>query len=439
MLAVWRNNYYNSKECDTRRLRAPFAKRAACNAAAAALRFCCNAVFIHGRGPKIKTKGHDVMSAQGRIYLSPPHLAGNEAKYVMNAIKSNWIAPVGPDIAAFENALAATAGTKYAVGVSAGTAAVHLCLRYLNVGPGDTVFCSDLTFAGSCNPILYQGAEPVFIDSEPGTWNMSPPALARAFADAEAAGKLPKAVIIVDLYGQPADYGELLPLCAKYGVPVIEDAAEALGASYQGKPCGSLGLLGCFSFNGNKIITTSGGGMIVTDEKEAIERMKFLATQAKLPFPYYQHEEYGYNYRMSNILAALGRGQLEGLRAKIIRRKEIFQAYQDAFRGLPLKMMPISPEGEPNYWLSVIVLDEDAPKKPLDIVAGLEELNIESRPVWKPMHLQPLYAKALFYAHEQSACVSEDVFNRGVCLPSGSSLTPAQQQQVARSVAAMLR
>lgn len=383
------------------------------------------------------------MNKNERLYLSPPHLAGREAEYVMAAIRSNWIAPVGPDIAAFEAELAKQSGVGYAVGVSSCTAAVHLCLRTLNVGAGDVVFCSDLTFAGSSNPILYQGAEPVFIDSEPGSLNLSPKALERALFDAKKAGKLPRALIVVDLYGQPADYGAILPLCEEYGVPVLEDAAEAQGARYRGKPCGSLGKIGCFSFNGNKIITTSGGGVVLADDKAMAERVKFLSTQAKLPRPYYEHDEVGYNYRMSNICAALGRGQLEGLDAKIERRRQIFSAYREAFEGLPLTMMPLLPEGEPNYWLSVVLLDEKAKVKPADVIGALEEQNIESRRVWKPMHLQPLYRGRRFYPHEPSGAggrsVSADAFERGVCLPSGSGMTPGQQRRVIDTVRPLFR
>lgn len=378
------------------------------------------------------------MPQNGRIYLSPPHLSGNETSYVLNAIKSNWIAPAGPDLPLFERAVAEVAGTKHAAALSSGTAAVHLCLRTMGVGSGDTVFCSDLTFAGSCNPILYQGAAPVFIDSEPGSLNMSPRALERALAEAKAEGSLPKAVVVVDLYGRPADYDALLPLCEKYGVPVLEDAAEALGACYHGKPCGSFGKAGCFSFNGNKIITTSGGGMAVSDDGELIERIRFLSTQAKLPLPYYEHEECGYNYRLSNLLAALGRGQLEGLRGKIARRREIYDAYTEALHGLPLHMLPITPRAEPNYWLSVALLEEDAPVKPLDLVKELDAEGIEARPVWKPMHLQPLYAGCRFYPHSDEA-VSADAFQRGICLPSGSALTSVQQQKITRAVRGLLR
>lgn len=367
-----------------------------------------------------------------RLYLSPPHLSGNELRYVEDAIRSNWIAPVGPDVEAFERALAKTAGMRTAVAVSAGTAGIHLCLRVLGVGQGDVVFCSDLTFAGSCNPIVYQGAEPVLIDSEPTTSNMSPEALEAAFDAAGRAGKKPRAVIAVDLYGQPAKYREITALCEANGVPLVEDAAEALGAFYDGKPCGSLGRFGVFSFNGNKIITTSGGGMVVTDDEAAAARIRYFATQAKQPEPYYEHTEIGYNYRLSNISAALGRAQLEGLAQKIARRKEIYETYRDAFAGLPLTMLPVGKESAPNYWLSVALLAPGT-KGPLDVVRTLEEQNIEARPVWKPMHLQPVYRDRAFFPHP-GGCVSERLFARGVCLPSGSGMTPADQQRVIDAV-----
>ena len=373
-----------------------------------------------------------------RIYLSPPHLSGNELAYVTDAIKSNWIAPAGPDLSAFETAIAKTAGVRYAAAVSSCTAAIHLCLRALNVAQGDTVFCSDLTFAGSCNPIMYQNAEPVFIDSEEESSNMSPEALKRAFEWAEANGKFPKAVIAVDLYGQPCRFDEIASLCRQYGTALIEDAAEALGASYRGKPCGSFGELGVYSFNGNKIITTSGGGMVVSNDGETIKRIKYLSTQAKLPVYYYEHTEIGYNYRMSNICAALGRAQLEGLPSKIARRREIYETYRENFRRLPVKMLPVFRDGEPNYWLSVFLIDDKSKVTPLDIITALDKNNIESRPVWKPMHLQPVYQGKMFFPHN-SACVSEKLFQKGVCLPSGSSLTEEEQRRVADIVKSCFR
>ena len=369
-----------------------------------------------------------------RIFISPPSLSGNEIKYVTAAIESNWIAPVGPDLNAFENDIATVTGVQKAVGVSAGTAAIHLCLIYLGVKEGDTVFCSDLTFAGSCNPIAYLKATPVFIDSDLDTWNMSPAALENAFKWAIESNNLPKAVIIVDLYGQTARFDELLAICNRYNVPVIEDSAEALGASYKGKKCGSIGNFGIFSFNGNKIITTSGGGMIVSNDKTALDRMKFLSTQAKLPFYHYEHTEIGYNYRMSNICAALGRAQLEGLPNKISRRHEIYDLYKKSFANLPIKMMPIFADGEPNYWFSVITIDKNSGVTPVNILECLEKHNIESRPVWQPMHMQPVFKECRFFANPISdnteECVSESIFANGLCLPSGNAMTLEEQQRV---------
>jgi pyridoxal phosphate-dependent aminotransferase EpsN len=268
-----------------------------------------------------------------RIYLSPPHMGEYEQQFVADAFASNWIAPLGPHVDAFEREMADYAGMNGAVALNSGTAAIHLALRYLGVKTGDTVFCSSLTFIGSANPILYLGAEPVFIDSEPESWNMSPLALERAFADASNTGKMPKAVIIVNLYGQSADYERLLPLCEQYDVPVIEDAAESLGATYHGKASGTFGQFGIFSFNGNKIITTSGGGMVMSDDVEALEKMRFWATQARDPARHYQHSELGYNYRLSNVLAAIGRGQLRVLDERVNACRHVFERYVQGFHG----------------------------------------------------------------------------------------------------------
>lgn len=361
-------------------------------------------------------------------------MCGSELPYVTKAFQFNWIAPVGPDINEFEKTVTGYVGTARALAVSSCTAAIHLCLLNLGVKAGDTVFCSDLTFAGSCNPIVYQNAEPVFIDSEPVTSNMSPDALEEALDWANKAGKLPKAVIVVDLYGQTADYGRLLPLCEQYGVPVIEDAAEALGAEYDGRKCGSVGRYGVFSFNGNKIITTSGGGMVVSNDGKGIDRMKYLSTQAKLPYYYYEHSEIGYNYRLSNISAAIGRGQMESLNDKMEKRRGIFQKYREAFAGLPVTMLNNDGKGRANCWLTVFLIDEEflaSPSgvKPYDIIQALEKLNIESRPVWKPMHLQPVFSSCRYFAH-RGGSVSAKRFATGVCLPSGSSLTESDQRRV---------
>ena len=372
------------------------------------------------------------MNNNSRIFLSPPHMSGLEETYVKEAFASNWIAPLGPHVTAFEKEVAAYAGVKGALAVSSGTAAIHLALRLLGVGQGDIVFCSSLTFIGSVNPVLYLGATPVFIDSEPNSWNMSPVALEKAFLWAEKAGKRPKAVIIVDLYGQSADFDSLLAICNCYGVPVVEDAAEAMGSTYKGKACGTLGKFGIYSFNGNKIITTSGGGMLLSDDTEALEKALFWATQARDKAPWYQHSEMGYNYRMSNIVAAIGRGQLTVLDERVKARREVFQRYKEALGDIPgVGFMPEASYGQANRWLTVMTLDSNYTSiTPMQIIKTLEAENIEARPVWKPMHLQPLFADCMYFTHEEELSVSDRLFDRGVCLPSGSSLTVEEQQRV---------
>ena len=364
-----------------------------------------------------------------RLFLSPPHMGGNEIKYIQDAFDSNWIAPLGKNVDGFEHDVSSYVGVNHALALSSGTAAIHLALKYLGVGEGDYVFCSSLTFSGSCNAIVYEKAIPVFIDSEPQSWNMSPIALQKAFDWASAQGKLPKAVIIVDLYGQSADYDKLLPICEHYGVPVIEDAAEALGASYNSKKCGSFGYINIFSFNGNKIITTSGGGMAVSNDANAIEKMKFWSTQSREAELHYEHKEIGYNYRMSNICAGIGRGQMEVLDQRVSAKKKIYDTYKACFEGItPIKLMPILEKGQPNYWLSVITLDSTCGVTPTQIINSLAQSNIESRPVWKPMHLQPVFKECMYFAHESD--ISSELFENGVCLPSGSAMTPEEQEKV---------
>ncbi len=360
-----------------------------------------------------------------RIFLSPPHLGSEELKFVHEAFESNWIAPLGPQVDAFEKELASYVGAKGALALSSGTAAIHLGLRLLGVDAGDTVFCSSLTFIGSVNPVLYQNAKLVFIDSEPESWNMSPKVLKKALRDAAVNKCLPKAVIVVNLYGQSADMDPILASCEEYGVPVLEDAAESLGAYYKGKASGTFGQFGVFSFNGNKIITTSGGGMLVSDNVDALDKARFWATQARDPARHYQHSEMGYNYRMSNILAAIGRGQLRILDKRVRRRREIFDAYQRQLGSIPgVSFMPEASFGRSNRWLTVMTLDPDVIKQnPWDLVDYLAEQNIESRPVWKPMHRQPLFAGAKYYPHEENYSVSDALFQTGICLPSGTSMT----------------
>lgn len=372
-----------------------------------------------------------------RIFLSAPHLGTDERALVAEAFDTNWVAPLGPHVNAFEEELAAYVGVPHAAALSSGTAALHLALRLLGVGPGDEVVCSSLTFAASANPIVYQGAAPVFVDSERETWNLDPQLLADELSACAKRGKLPKAVIAVDLYGQSANYSALLEVCARYDVPVIEDAAEALGADHNGKKCGSFGRLGVFSFNGNKIITTSGGGMLVGTDKALIEKARFLATQARDPAPHYQHSEIGFNYRLSNVCAAIGRGQLRVLEDRIAARRRVFARYADAFADVDgITPMPEHGAGRHNRWLSVFVFDParfGATRE--DVRLALVAQDIEARPVWKPMHAQPVFAAC----RARTSGVADDLFAHGLCLPSSSSLTDAEVDEVIGIVKACRR
>ena len=367
-----------------------------------------------------------------RIWLSSPHLGEEETAFVEDAFRSNWIAPLGPHVDGFERELAAYVGVGHAAAVSSGTAAIHLALVLLGVQAGDTVFCSSLTFVGSCNPILYCGARPVFIDSEPDSWNMSPAALERALAWAKKQGRMPRCVILVNLYGQSADMDALMPLCERYGVPVLEDAAESLGALYQGRASGTFGRIGVYSFNGNKIITTSGGGMLVADDLALMDRARKLATQAREPAPHYEHAEVGFNYRMSNVLAGIGRGQLRVLDQRVAQRRRVFARYQEALADLPqLRWMAQPPGSRSTRWLTCLTLQgAQAHRKRNLVLQALERHSIEARPVWKPMHLQPLFADAPYFAHEDGGDVAAALFDAGMCLPSGSNLTDAQIDRV---------
>ncbi|WP_052013159.1 DegT/DnrJ/EryC1/StrS family aminotransferase [Halalkalibacter akibai] len=359
-------------------------------------------------------------------------MSGEEQKYIQDAFHSNWIAPLGPNVDAFEKELANKVRVNEAVALSSGTAAIHLALSLLGVEKGDTVFCSTLTFVASANPILYQGAEPVFIDSEPETWNMSPQALERALLDASINGKLPKAIIVVNLYGQSAKMDEITALCSEYHVPIIEDAAESLGSSYKGKPSGSLGNFGIYSFNGNKIITTSGGGMLVSNHQEALKKARFLATQARDRAIHYQHSVLGYNYRMSNILAGVGRAQLEVLQDRVEARRKIFSRYSNELGDLPgIQFMPELEKTISNRWLTALTInEEEAGITVQKLLENLAEENIEARPVWKPLHMQPLFKQCSYYPHSESGSVSEALFRTGICLPSGSNLTDEDQLRV---------
>ena len=368
-----------------------------------------------------------------RIYLSPPHLGTEERRLVLEAVDSNWIAPLGPQVDAFEREFAQAVGAPCAAALSSGTAALHLALRRLGVSPGDEVFSSTLTFVATVNPVLYEGGAPVFIDSDAATWNMDPALLAHALDRAARRGRPPRAVIVVHLYGQSADIGPLLAACRRYGVPLLEDAAESLGASYGQTSPGTHGAFGAFSFNGNKIITTSGGGMLVGSDPEEIEKVRFLASQARDKAAHYEHSTHGYNYRMSNVLAAIGRGQLQALPLRVAARRRIFSLYEEALGGVPgITFMPEAPYGRGSRWLTVIQVDPtEFGATAEDIRLCLERHNIESRPVWKPMHLQPLFA----HARRVGGAIAEKLFHRGLCLPSGSALA---QGDIARVVGALL-
>ena len=369
-----------------------------------------------------------------QVLLSTPHMGDTELDFVAKAFETNWIAPLGPNVDAFERELADMVGAGHAVALSSGTAAIHLSLVMLGVGPGDTVFCSTLTFAASANPIVYQGAEPVFIDSEPESWNMSPEALEQALESGRKAGRLPKAVLVVSLYGQSANMDPLAELCQRYGVPLIEDAAESLGARYKGKASGTFGLMGIYSFNGNKIITTSGGGMLVTEDENLAKQARFYATQARDPAPHYQHSKIGYNYRMSNILAGVGRGQLRVLDQRVEARRQVFSTYRALLADIDwLHWMP-----EPNWsfsthWLSVATLSPDSPVTTSELIARLSAEFVEARPVWKPMHLQPVFAQREYFRHG-NASISDDLFNQGVCLPSGSNMPDESIERVVSAI-----
>ena len=367
-----------------------------------------------------------------RIFLASPHMSeeGYEKEYIKEAFDTNWIAPLGENVNKFEEELANYVGAKCGAALSAGTAAIHMALKALDVKEGDIVFCSSLTFSATANPIIYQNATPVFIDCDRETWNMDPEALKKAFEKYPN----PKAVVIVHLYGTPAKMDEIMAICNKHNVPLVEDAAESLGATYKGKQTGTFGKFGIFSFNGNKIITTSGGGMLVSDDEERIQKVRFWATQSRDKARYYQHSEIGYNYRMSNIVAGIGRGQLKVLNDRLAKKKEIYETYKDAFKDIPeIEMKPVPVDTKPNYWLSTMLLKEDSKVTPLNVMEALDKENIESRPIWKPMHMQPVFEKYDFIKVEDKP-VSEDIFARGVCLPSDTKMTKEEQQEVIRII-----
>ncbi|GFI16771.1 MAG: aminotransferase class I/II-fold pyridoxal phosphate-dependent enzyme [Lachnospiraceae bacterium] len=373
-----------------------------------------------------------------KIYLSSPTMHGEEQEFIKEAFDTNWVAPLGPNVNAFEKELASFVGTAHASALSAGTAAIHLALRILGVGEGDRVFVPTLTFSATANPVVYEKAVPVFIDSEEDTWNMDPKALAQAFEKYPH----PKAVIVVHLYGTAAKLDEIMEICKAHKVPLIEDAAESLGSTYKGKQTGTFGKIGIYSFNGNKIITTSGGGMLVSDEEEITRKATFLATQARDPARHYQHSQIGFNYRMSNITAGIGRGQLLHLEEHKALKKAIYEQYQKAFADIKeISLNPLNQNGDANCWLTAMLIDEASPVTPERVMDALEAQNIESRPIWKPMHLQPVFAAYDFFTasgegkkEEGKGSVSERIFDRGLCLPSDIKNTAQDMELIIRIV-----
>jgi dTDP-4-amino-4,6-dideoxygalactose transaminase len=362
-----------------------------------------------------------VKTDKDRIFLSPPHMSGKELDFIHQAFESNYIAPLGPMVDAFEEAFCNSLGTKSALAVNSGTAALHLALQIAGVGPGDEVFISTLTFIGSVSPVIYLGAKPVFIDSEPASWNMDPNLLEEDLKHRSKKGDLPKALILVHLYGQCADIEPIRDVCEANGIVLIEDAAEALGASYKGHYAGTFGKLGIFSFNGNKIITTSGGGMLVSNDENLIQTARFLSQQARDPAPHYEHSQIGYNYRMSNIIAAIGLGQLKVLDERIAAKRRIFNYYRKALKDIPgIAFMPEATFGKSNRWLTCITIDPADYGADREMVrTALERRNIEARPIWKPMHLQPVFK----HCQRIGGKVAEQLFHQGLCLPSGTAMT----------------
>jgi dTDP-4-amino-4,6-dideoxygalactose transaminase len=363
-----------------------------------------------------------------RILLSPPDVGDHERARLLEALDSGWIAPLGPQVDAFEEEMSAFVGVVDAAALSSGTAALHLALQLVGVGPGDEVLVPTFTFVATANAVLYCGARPVFVDSEPATWCIDPALLDEEITRRARSGRPPKAVITVDLYGQCADYEPITEACERHGVALVEDAAEALGATYRDRPAGGFGAVSVLSFNGNKVLTTSGGGMLLSHDRRLVERARWLASQAREPVSHYEHREIGYNYRLSNLLAAVGRAQLARLPAMLARRREIHDRYRKAFADLPgISFSPISQAGEPNHWLTVVLVDPDQSRTDrLSLQRELDAAAIEARPAWKPMHLQPLFGEAPVVG----GAVSEQAFAHGLCLPSGSTLSDADQERV---------
>lgn len=375
------------------------------------------------------------MNMESRIFLSFPHLGGTEMNWIEEAFKGSWVVPLGPNVDEFEKRLSRYLEAPDVVAVSAGTAAIHMAMVMLGVGPGDEVICQSFTFAASANPVTYQGAKPVFVDSEPDTWNMDPAALEEAIIERHrATGRYPKAIVPVHLYGMPARMDEILEIASRYGIPVIEDAAEALGSEYKGKKCGTLGKYGALSFNGNKIITTSGGGAVICPDSEAAKRVLFYVTQARENRPYYYHEHIGFNYRMSNISAGIGCGQMDVLAEHVERRRAIHRLYSEAFKGSDRITVHENPGDDfnSNFWLTTVLIDDADPEQ---LRQAMNSRNIETRWLWRPMHMQPVYADAPYYGGN----TAESLFSRGLCLPSGSNLTDSDIERVVTTLKSVLK
>lgn len=375
------------------------------------------------------------MNMESRIFLSFPHLGGTEMNWIEEAFKGSWVVPLGPNVDEFEKRLSRYLEAPDVVAVSAGTAAIHMAMVMLGVGPGDEVICQSFTFAASANPVTYQGAKPVFVDSEPDTWNMDPAALEEAIIERHrATGRYPKAIVPVHLYGMPARMDEILEIASRYGIPVIEDAAEALGSEYKGKKCGMLGKYGALSFNGNKIITTSGGGAVICPDSEAAKRVLFYVTQARENRPYYYHEHIGFNYRMSNISAGIGCGQMDVLAEHVERRRAIHRLYSEAFKGSDRITVHENPGDDfnSNFWLTTVLIDDADPEQ---LRQAMNSRNIETRWLWRPMHMQPVYADAPYYGGN----TAESLFSRGLCLPSGSNLTDSDIERVVTTLKSVLK
>jgi len=393
-----------------------------------------NAVIVKNPGRIIRY--NDIQLMNPKIWLSSPHMSGREMRYINEAFDTNWVSPLGPNVTGFEQELASYLKVNHCAALVSGTAALHMALINLGVAYGDEVVCQSFTFSASANPIVYQGATPVFVDSEPETWNMDPNLLEVAIKDRIAKGKKPKAIIAVHLYGMPAKIDEILSVAQRYEIPVVEDAAEAIGSTYRGKNCGTFGVMGALSFNGNKIITTSGGGALVSENEGYIKNTRFLSTQARDVAPHYQHSKIGYNYRMSNIVAGIGRGQLEVLNLRVQQRRANNQFYRNLLGSLEgITFLTESNGTFSNYWLTAMLIDPKIGISREDVRLGLEADNIESRPLWKPMHLQPVFSGAPAY----TSGFSEKAFEQGLCLPSGSNLTDVEKERIASQLKRIFR